>query len=106
VRYIDYDYWVELSGGTRRPTDAAKRIRLGVEVFGVPNDGFLEAARAVATGAEWPELIVVSAVPDGGNVVLEGHVRLTAFLLEPNAGSDPVEVLRGVSPRIADWWAY
>ena len=27
VRYIDYDYWVELSGGSRRPLDAAERIR-------------------------------------------------------------------------------
>jgi hypothetical protein len=29
VRYIDYDYWVELSGGTRLAVDAAPRIRAG-----------------------------------------------------------------------------
>ena len=29
IRYIDYDYWVELSGGTRLPADAAQRIRAG-----------------------------------------------------------------------------
>src|SRR5205823_6803631 len=40
VRYTDYDYWVELSGGSRLPRDAAERIRAGVSVFGVPNDGF------------------------------------------------------------------
>src|SRR5438128_2531002 len=27
VRFIDYDYWVELSGGTRLAVDAAPRIR-------------------------------------------------------------------------------
>src|SRR5262245_20918321 len=43
VRYIDYDYWVELSGGSRRPADAAERIRSGVRVFRVANDGFLDA---------------------------------------------------------------
>jgi hypothetical protein len=29
VRYLDYSYWVELSGGSRRPTDAAARIKAG-----------------------------------------------------------------------------
>jgi hypothetical protein len=26
VRFIDYDYWVELSGGTRLAVDTARRI--------------------------------------------------------------------------------
>src|SRR5918995_15000 len=48
IRFIDYDYWVELSGGSRLPTDAARRIRAGVTVFGVPNDGFLAIADSFA----------------------------------------------------------
>jgi hypothetical protein len=106
VRYIDYDYWVELSGGSRRPADAAERIRRDIRVFGVANDGFLDAAEALRAGARWPELIVVSAVADGGDVVLEGHVRLTACALAPETVPGETEVLRGVSPRLADWWAY
>jgi hypothetical protein len=106
VRYIDYDYWVELSGGSRLARDAAERIRAGVRVFGVPNDGFLDAATALAAGARWPELILVSAVAEGGDVVLEGHVRLTAYALAPEAVPAQVEVLRGVSLAIEDWWAY
>jgi hypothetical protein len=35
VRYIEYDYWIELSGGTRLAVDAAARIRAGVTPFGV-----------------------------------------------------------------------
>jgi len=34
VRYIDNDYWVELSGGTRLAIDAAPRIRAGVAPSG------------------------------------------------------------------------
>jgi hypothetical protein len=106
VRYIDYDYWVELSGGSRLPRDAAERIRAGVRVFGVPNDGFLEAAAALAAGARWPELIIVSAVAEGADVVLEGHVRLTACALASDAVPVKAELLRGVSAHIDGWWAY
>jgi hypothetical protein len=106
VRYINYSYWVELSAGSRRPEDAAERIRAGIDVFGVPSDGFFDVARAFAAGAEWPELIIVSAVAEGHNVVLEGHVRLTGMALAPNAIPAEVEVIRGVAPGIVDWWAY
>src|SRR5213075_2037773 len=99
-------YWVELSGGSRRPSDAAERIRAGVRVFGVSNEGFCAAAEALAAGAQWPELILVSAVAEGGDVVLEGHVRLTGCALAPDAVPAEVAVLRGVSPRIAEWWGY
>jgi hypothetical protein len=101
VRYIDYDYWVELSGGTRLPLDAAARIRAGITVFRVPNDGFFELADALGT-RQLPELIVVG--DDGGRlVVLEGHTRLTAYALRPEALPAELEVLLGRSPRIAEW---
>ncbi len=103
VRYIDYSYWLELSGGTRKPADAAARIRSGAEVFGVPNDGFFALAGAFAAGADWPELIVVSARPEGGDIVLEGHVRLTAMMLATDAIPGEIEVLRGVSAQMVDW---
>jgi hypothetical protein len=35
VRYIEYDYWVELAGGTRMAVDGAKNAREGKVVFGV-----------------------------------------------------------------------
>src|SRR5687768_8358825 len=50
VRYVDYSYWNELSGGTRRPADAARQIRDGFRAFDVPNDGFPAAADAVSRG--------------------------------------------------------
>jgi hypothetical protein len=103
VRYIEYDYWVELSGGTRLPVDAARRIRAGVTVFGVSNDGALSMARAVADGARFPPLILVTTRSSGDLVVLEGHARLTAFMLCPGRLPSELEVLVGSSPGMADW---
>ena len=101
VRYIEYDYWVELSGGTRLPLDAADRIRAGITVFRVPNDGFFELADALGT-RQLSELIVVGG--DGSQlVVLEGHARLTAYALRPEALPPELEVLLGRSQGIVEW---
>ena len=103
VRYIEYDYWAELSGGTRLPVDAAARIRAGVTVFGVSSDRPLSMARAVAEGARFPPLILVTIRSSGDLVVLEGHVRLTAFMLCPGGLPPELEVLVGSSPGMARW---
>lgn len=100
VRYIDYSYWNELSGGSRLPIDAARRIREGVRVFGVSNRRFIEAARAVARGERFDPLILAGQDHDD-LVCLEGHLRLTGYAL---AGF-PVEVecLVGTAPTMGRW---
>ena len=107
VRYIEYDYWNELSGGTRLAADAATRIRAGVTPFGVPNDRVLVMAQAVAAGATFPPLILVTRDPGGEDVedavVLEGHVRLTAFMLARDRLPPELEVLVGSSPAMNRW---
>lgn len=102
VRYMDYSYWNELSGGTRLPVDAARRIRRGVRVFGVSNRRFVDAARALARGERLGPLILVGRRRDA-LVCLEGHLRLTAHAL---AGF-PVaaECLVGTA-RSMDRWAH
>lgn len=101
VRYIEYSYWNELSGGSRLPGDAAERIRAGVRVFGVSNGRFVAAARAVRRGERFAPLILAGPRPET-LVCLEGHLRLTAYAL---AGF-PVEVecLVGTA-RAMDRWA-
>jgi len=101
VRYIEYSYWNELSGGSRLPGDAAKRIQAGVRVFGVSNRRFVAAARAVRRGEPFSPLILAGRRRDT-LVCLEGHLRLTAYAL---AGF-PVEVqcLVGTA-RAMDRWA-
>src|SRR5262245_20594438 len=104
VRYIEYDYWEELSGGTRLAVDAATRIHAGVAPAGVPNDRVLAMAQAVVDGARLPPLILVTTgLGDNDLVVLEGHVRLTAFMLVRDRLPPELEVLVGSSPTMARW---
>jgi hypothetical protein len=80
VRYIRYDYWDELSGGSRLAAVAAARIRAGVSHLGVSTDRVLAIAQAVAGRPGHP----ADPGHDGPGddlAVLEGHVRLTAFML-------------------------
>jgi hypothetical protein len=53
VRYIEYSYWNELSGGSRLAADAARRINAGVRPFGVSNERFRRAARALRSGVRF-----------------------------------------------------
>jgi hypothetical protein len=100
VRYIDYPYWNELSGGSRLPRDAADRIQAGMRAFGVSNHSFFAAARAVRRGDRFAPLILTG--PRRNTLVcLEGHLRLTGHAL---AGF-PVEVqcLVGTARAIGRW---
>lgn len=104
VRYIDWDYWLELSGGSRSPADAARRIREGVTPYGISTGGFLGAAERV--GERWPPLIVCTAGEDEPLVLLEGHVRLTAYALAGGSAPDEIDALLGTSRRMPDWALY
>jgi hypothetical protein len=60
-------------------------------------------ALASPTGVRPPRLIAL-APPDLRRVVLlEGHARLTSYALFPEHVPDRVEILLGLSPRIAEW---
>jgi hypothetical protein len=98
AKYIKWDYWLELSGGSRSPTDAAVAIRSGRTVADVSNAGFLALAEALRHGAVFPELILVSTGYDADVVVLEGHARLTAYALVPDTISRPLTVIFGTRP--------
>jgi hypothetical protein len=100
LRYINDDYWIELSGGSRLAIDAIARIRHGIEAFGVSNAGFWYMADALCAGAMFPELILVGKDERSPLVVLEGHVRLTAYLLRPNCAPTTVSVLVGFAPQM------
>jgi hypothetical protein len=102
VRYMDYPYWNELSGGSRYPVDAATRIRAGIRAYDVPHERFERVATLVAEGRALPPLILVGVGYDD-LVCLEGHLRLTAYAL---AGFPrPVSCLVGTSPTM-DRWAH
>jgi hypothetical protein len=100
VRYIDYDYWTELSGGTRRVADGAARVRRGIKAFGVGNGAYWYLADALRAGATFPEPILVGTDEQSPLVVLEGHVRLTAYLLRPQYLPATLPILVGLSPQM------
>lgn len=98
--YIDYDYWTELSGGTRRVADGAARVRRGIEAFRVGNGGYWYVADALRAGASFPEPILVGTDERSPLVVLEGHVRLTGYLLRPEYLPATLPILVGFSPQM------
>lgn len=82
IKYINYDYWIELSNGSRYAADAAQSIQNNIEIYGVSNAGFIKAADAVKRQVKFPPLILVSTYEDAMNMILvEGHLRLTAYML-------------------------
>lgn len=93
IRYIDYSYWNELSGGTHRPVDAAETIRKGICIYGQSNEGFSNAALYIRNGGIFPKMFFLTA--DFGNyVIVEGHLRMTAYAMAPDYFND-VEVIVG-----------
>ncbi len=103
VRYIDYDYWIELSGGSRLAADAAPRIRAGAAPFGVPSDAVLHLAQQIAAGTRLPPLILVTTRLGSPLVVLEGHLRLTSYMLARDHLPPELEVLVGTSANMTRW---
>jgi hypothetical protein len=101
VRYIDDDYWVELSGGSRLAIDAAPRIRAGIEVFGkYSTEWALGMAREVERGAVFPEMILVGVDEASVLTVIEGHVRLTAYCLALEHVPEPLTAIVGFGPGV------
>lgn len=106
VKYIEYDYWVELSSGSRLPRDVARNILAGYEVFGVSHQGVLQMAEAFRSGVRFPTLILVGKNRESPLVVLEGHMRLTALFLAPECLPAELEVMVGFSEQIENWGCY
>jgi hypothetical protein len=106
VRYIMYDYWIELSGGTRMAIDGARNATAGKVVFGVKSSGLVYMANELRRGAQFPPLILVAKDLDAYLVVMEGHVRLTAYLIAPEYIPAELEVILGYSEQLTDWGCY
>jgi hypothetical protein len=102
IRYINWDWWLRISGGTRSAVEAAKRIRRG-EVAGVSADEDAQIAAALRSRTPPPELIAVSLPERSPLVLVEGHVRLTAYALFPEFLPDELEIYLGIAEDMAAW---
>ena len=77
ILYINWNWWLRITAGSRRPLHAAARIRAG------------------EVAATTPALTPI--------VLVEGHVRVTAVALFPELVPEELEILLGVSPEMARW---
>jgi hypothetical protein len=102
ILYIDWDWWLRITGGSRRPRDAAARIRAGL----VPGSTAEEHEPYAASASTNPELIAVCAGSGSRLVLLEGHARLTAYALYPEYLPDELELFLGESPEMESWSEY
>lgn len=106
VKYIDYDYWNELSNGTRLVLEGASSIRKGVEIFNQSNQHFWNALDALREGQKFPEPILVARDFDADLVAVDGHLRLTVYFLDSKYTPNEIEVILGFSENFQDWDMY
>ena len=104
IKYINWDYWLELSNSTRKPSLAAEKIKKGL-LSKRESKPFLNAATYLNKGGAFKPLILVSANKKTPLVVLEGHLRLTSYFLSKKLPSS-LEVIIGYSPNIKKWDLY
>ena len=102
ILFINWDWWLRLSGGSRRPRDAARRIRNG-EIAGVTPEEHEPFASALQKDPLPPELIAVTTPERSPLVLVEGHVRLTAYALFPGFLAQELVILLGISDGIRSW---
>ena len=95
VRYLDWHYWTDFSGGSRLVADGARRLgpwrrqRRGTIYRRIAED--LRAGRLP------PPVILLGEPGPSKLVVLEGHKRLTGLLLRPEWLPAELEVLLGTT---------
>ena len=82
IKYITYDYWEELTNGTRYAKDSVVNIKNNIEIFGVSNNNFIKLSEYIRNGNKIDPLIILAPIEKKDNmIVLEGHARLTAINL-------------------------
>ena len=104
IRYIDYSYWNELSAETRSPLTAADAIRKGVTIYGQSTEGFLQAAKYIENGGRFQNMIFLTA-DFKSFVIVEGHLRMTAYALTPKHFDNIHCIVGKCSQRDFNVWA-
>lgn len=84
IRFIDYSYWNELSGGSRLPKDVLRTIQAGklphwLNELGT--DWCIEFAERLKTTRIVEDVIVMGTPNLSELVLLEGHARLAAIFV-------------------------
>lgn len=72
----------------------------------MPSSGLVFMADEQRQGTQFPPLILVAKPVDGYLVVMEGRMRLTAYLIAPQSIPYELEVLIGYSEHLTNWGCY
>lgn len=106
VRFIDYSYWNELSGGSRQARDVRRTIEAGALPEWMSNLGTewcFEFADQLATSKVVDDLIVMGTPDLADLVLLEGHARLTAIFVGELERRITVNAYMGLSKELSKW---
>lgn len=106
VQYINYSFWNELSQGTRLPIHGKARIEQGDTIFNQELGSFMTIRDLIEQGTVFHKLILVSETPDSTITVLEGHSRLTGYVLAAHHEGQTYPVIIGFSRKIREWGLY
>jgi len=105
IHYINYSYWNELSDNTRSPLTAAKNVLNGKLVFGESTEGFLRASEYLKRGGKFPVMFFITCDYERF-VIVEGHLRMTAYALAPESFVDAGAIVGKCDPaELKKWWA-
>jgi hypothetical protein len=94
--------WVEMSGGTRRPSRLLERMRHG-EIHADFVGGITAIQEQLRSGRRYPELIVAEGA-NGDFILIEGHTRATAY--HASALEENVKLIVASSPSMNRWRYY
>ncbi|MFI5283010.1 MAG: hypothetical protein ACHQ0J_07760 [Candidatus Dormibacterales bacterium] len=94
--------WAVLAPATRKVAEGATNV--GHVFTGDATNLFvLSLASFICHSAKQVPEIITLVRPDGRLVILEGHIRATAIVLEAHRFPNGVEVFSGESPSVAAW---
>ncbi len=103
--YINEEYWVLRSHGSRLASDGAKSVLSGEKIFSESNRVFYDVARSLDNKTQRP-IILVAQNKTSKRVVMEGHVRMTAYSMRQKKIPKRMRVLVGFSKRMNEWDLY
>lgn len=104
IMYLNEDDWKNFSSGTRL-------VQRGVDKLGQPehttlNQRVSEISAGLQSGEEFPKIILVATLDLTKLVLLEGHVRATAFVASGAYTMRKISAILGMSEQIAEWGWY
>lgn len=105
VRYIRWDYWTDLTDGTRLPKDAVQRLKAG-DIPSQEAQYFRDIAEAIKSGTQILEPILVGVDENSPLVILEGHARLTAYFMDIQYIPEELNIIVGMSRHMTEWSEY